>query len=135
MKKLTLLIIILIGFNSFAQDLTCADFKNGEFLVQGDELNDDSYIIIQKDGKLIEKDEDEEGDWTIMDIKYIDDCNYILTYNKISKDFEEVAENINSSGGIKFKVIEIKGNTLTYSTIWKNGSKNVEKTGKMIKLK
>ncbi len=133
MKKLLILILILSGLNSYAQELTCKDFMNGEFLIPADSLVPISYKILRSNSKQIEIGED--GIKTVINIKYIDDCNYILTYNSEENDYDELSEYINASGGVKVQVLEIKGDTLIYSGLVKNDSLNYEMTGKMIKLK
>ena len=133
MKKIIVFTIIICGFSSCAQDLTCADFKNGEFLIPADSLDAQSYKVTRKNGRQIEL--DEKGDEILIDIKYKDDCNYILTYNEESKNLDELARYINASGGIKVEVLEIEGDTLTYSGVIENDSLRYEMPGKLVKLK
>ncbi|EHQ02132.1 hypothetical protein [Gillisia limnaea] len=131
MKKLLLLLSILTSFSSCAQELTCADFKEGEFLIPADSLNPESYKISRKNGTQLEL--DENGDEIKINIKYKDDCNYILTYQE-SQNLDDLANYINNSGGIHIKVLEIKGDTLTYSGLIKNDTLSYEMPGKLIKL-
>ena len=105
---------------------------NGEFKIPKDSLVKKSYKIIKLNGKQTEIDED--GNKTVIDIKYIDNCNYVMTYNLKENDFDELSEYINASGGIKIQVQEIKGDTLIYSALIKNDSINFETKGKIIKL-
>ena len=131
MKKLLVLLLISTSFSSCGQELTCADFKEGEFLIPADSLNPESYKISRKNGKQIEL--DQNGDEIKIDIKYKDDCNYTLTYQE-SQNLDELAKYINKSGGIHIKVLEIKGDTLTYSGLIENDTLSYEMPGKLIKL-
>ena len=133
MKKILVSALLICGFSSCAQELTCADFKTGEFLIPADSLNAQSFKVIRKDGQQIEF--DEKGDETLVDIQYKDDCNYILTYNENSKNLDELAKYINASGGIKVEVLKIEGDTLTYSGVIENDSLRYEMPGKLVKLK
>lgn len=132
MKKILFLLFSFTTFVSSAQDLTCADFKNGKFLIPGDSLNPETFIVTRNNGKQIEIDED--GNKIQIDIEYINDCNYILTYNPNSKNLDNIARYINASGGVKIKVTKIKGDTLSYIGVIKNDSIYYKMPGKIIKL-
>ena len=133
MKKILVSTLLICGFSSCAQELTCADFTNGEFLIPADSLDAQSYKVTRKNGRQIEL--DEKGNETLIDIKYKDDCNYILTYNEDSENLDEMARYINASGGIKVEVLEIKGDTLFYSGLIENDSLRYEMPGRLVKLK
>lgn len=132
MKKLLFLLSALTTFISNAQDLTCADFKNGKFLIPADSLVSESYVVTRDNGKQIEI--DENGNKIQIDIKYIDNCNYILTYNPNSQNLDDLARYINASGGVRIKVKKIKGDTLSYIGVIKNDSIYYEMPGKLIKI-
>lgn len=132
MKKLLTLFILLFGLNAIAQKLTCADFKNGEFLIPGDSLNQETYKVTRSNGKQIEV--DKSGDKILADIVYINDCRYILTYDSNSSGYDEISQYINDSGGLRIEVLEIKGDTLFYNGVIKNDSIRYEMPGKIIKL-
>lgn len=133
MEKNLVIALLICGFSSCAQELSCADFKNGEFLIPADSLNAESYKVTRKDGRQIEL--DEKGDEILVDIEYKDDCNYILTYNENSKNLDELARYISASGGIRVEVLQIEGDTLTYSGVIENDSLRYEMPGKLVKLK
>ena len=132
MKK-SILLLDLVGFNSCAQSLTCDDFKNGSFLIPADSLVAKSYKIERRSGQQIEF--DEKGNKSIIDIKYIDDCNYILTINPNSPKKLKSERLINEAGGINVKVTEIKGDTLFYIGRLENDTLQFEQPGRIIKLK
>ena len=133
MKKIIFLLLITIGLTSCGQDLKCADFKEGEFLIPGDSIYPISSNIIRKDGRQVEW--GKVGDSTHAIIKYLDDCNWILTYDTELNVLDELEILINNSGGVKVEVLEIKGDTLFYNSILKNDTLLFEQPGTIIKLK
>ncbi|EIJ40862.1 hypothetical protein JoomaDRAFT_3937 [Galbibacter orientalis DSM 19592] len=133
MNKLILHLLMIIGLSSCGQDLKCSDFKNGKFLIPGDSIYPISSIIIRKDGRQVEW--EKVGDSTHAIIKYLDDCNWILTYDTELNELDELEQLINDSGGVKVEVLEIKGDTLFYNGIFKNDTLLFEQPGTIIKLK
>ncbi|MDT0622036.1 hypothetical protein [Croceitalea vernalis] len=133
MKKLLILLFLGIGLSSCGQDLKCADFKNGTFLIPGDSIYPISSNIIRKNGRQVEW--EKEGDSTHAVIKYLDDCNWVLTYDTELNVLDELEQLINDSGGVKVEVLEIKGDTLFYNGILKNDTLRFEQPGTIIKLK
>lgn len=133
MKKLLILLVFCIGLSSCGQDLKCADFKNGTFLIPGDSIYPISSNIIRKNGRQIEW--EKEGDSTHAVIKYLDDCNWILTYDTELNVLDELEKLINNSGGVRVEVLKIKGDTLFYNGILKNDTLLFEQPGTIIKLK
>jgi hypothetical protein len=133
MKKLLILLVLCFGLCSCGQDLKCADFKNGTFLIPGDSIYPISSNIIRKNGRQVEW--EKEGDSTHAVIKYLDDCNWILTYDTELNVLDELEKLINNSGGVRVEVLEIKGDTLFYNGILKNDTLFFEQPGTIIKLK
>lgn len=132
MKKIFLIVITFTGLYSCGQNLTCADFKNGKFLVPADSIIPKSYIIERNDGMQTEL--DENGNKSFVNIKYLDDCNYILTYDEQLNELDETAKLINDSGGMQVKVIEIVGDTLIYNGLLVNDTLRFEQPGRIIKI-
>lgn len=133
MKKLILLFLIFTGLGSYGQNLKCSDFKNGTFFIPGDSIYPKSSTLIRKDGKQLEW--NETGDSIYAEIKYLDDCNYILTYNTELNELGELEKFINDCGGVNIRVLEIKGDTLFYNGILQNDTLRFEQPGRIIKLK
>ena len=133
MKKLLTLLILTSGLNSCGQDLKCSDFKSGTFLIPGDSIYPISSNIIRKKGRPVEW--EKAGDSTHAIIKYLDDCNWILTYDTELNELDELEQLINASGGVKVEVMEIKGDTLFYNGVLKNDTLLFEQPGTIIKLK
>ncbi|MGB5395483.1 MAG: hypothetical protein WBN16_14625 [Lutimonas sp.] len=117
----------------FSQNLTCADFHNGTFLIPADSLISESYTVVRKENQQIEY--DKQGLKSLVDIEFIDDCNYIMKANPKLEKFDAMAKYINDSGGVKVSVLEIRNDTLFYTGLLENDSIRYEQPGVMIKLK
>lgn len=129
MKKIILLSILIIGFNSYSQELTCKDFKNGTFIVPKDEMIPTSFKIIRNGNSQIEfvmnpdeVDEPELKEKSYEIIEWIDDCTYKLKYDESKMKLTESKQFINDNGGIMTEMIKIEGKCFFYkSTLTVNG--------------
>ncbi|MEJ6791503.1 MAG: hypothetical protein QNK89_01870 [Lacinutrix sp.] len=133
MNKFLIICTLFFTFNSFSQNLNCEDFKEGEFLIPADRYNPTSFKVIRSNNQQIEI--KENGEELLIDIKYTDKCNYILTSNPNSDLHDEIAQIINDKGGVKVEMIEIIGDKLFYNSYIKLDDKNFSIPGKLIKLK
>lgn len=133
MNKILFICTLLFTFNSFAQNLNCDDFKEGEFLIPADHYNPTPFKVVRQGNQQIEV--KENGEELLIDIKYTDKCNYILTSNPNSDLHDETAQMINDNGGVKVEMIEIKGDTLFYNSYIEIDNKTFTIPGKLIKLK
>lgn len=112
---------------------TCADFKNGTFLIPGDSIYPVTSKIIRENGRQIEWEKPEDSTHAL--VKYLDDCNWILTYDTQLNELDELELLINDAGGVTIEVLKIKGDTLFYNGILKNDTLLFEQPGRIIKLK
>ncbi len=85
--KILCLIILLISLNSHAQQLSCVDFKEGQFYVPADEETLLSYDIIRNGTEQIEIVEDPNNllgsdfnKTAYVKIEWLDACTLRLTY-------------------------------------------------------
>ncbi|QSS96665.1 hypothetical protein [Psychroflexus sp. ALD_RP9] len=131
--KIILTIIILIGINSNAQELTCADFKEGRFYIPETETesentteieNDDNdaeiekYIVIRKGNTQTEWTNgigNGKPDYEI--IEWIDDCTYRLTYDDSKYELDAEKKWVNDNNGIVVSKTKIVDNCLMYEAI------------------
>ncbi len=106
MKKLIYLIILLYSLSSQAQKKDCLDFRTGEF----------EYVNFDRPEKIIRKDslqiETNPFDNIIIksSIKWISDCEYIMTYKEILNHPKDVSSDIGKK--IYCEIIEINGSRL-----------------------
>jgi len=147
-----ILLIILSTLNSFGQELTCADFKTGEFYIPTDNeketeflvyKNDDlvqelsqptdsieNYIVIRNEKTQIEwKNAIDFGEPTYENIEWLDDCSYRLTYDAEKNKNPEEENWINDNDGLIIEKTQIVGRCMEYSATLKlpDGIKVVQK--------
>ena len=134
--KLLLLTIILIGFNSCAQDLTCVDFRTGKFYIPAsDEMK--NYTVVSSDSikKVVNEEQPKFMNYTIIrekntqiewaeglnigipdyeKIEWISDCSYRLTYDALKTELDDRQKWINENNGIIVSKIKIEGRCMLY---------------------
>ncbi len=125
-KYSSILILLLFVFTSCAQEVTCVDFKNGEFYVPADEETPFSYKIIRSGNKQIEVLQDPEnkiGDdfnkKAFEIIEWIDDCTYRLKYDESKMNLTKNQQFINDNNGILTELIKIEGTCFYYKSTLK----------------
>ncbi|TBV25152.1 hypothetical protein DMZ43_12635 [Meridianimaribacter sp. CL38] len=110
MKKIGFLFIVFLSINSFSQNLTCKDFKEGTFFVPSDSETLVSYKIIRNGNSQVEIVTDPEFEQTIyVIIEWIDDCSYRSFYDTEKMTLNDYQKFINENGGILTELKEIKG--------------------------
>ncbi len=150
--KLLLIVLILIGLNSSAQELTCADFKIGQFyipetkelakytVVENDSISEfayipDSsikkYIVIREKNVQIEwKNGIGNGNPEYEIIEWIDDCTYRLTYDASKFELSEDKKWINNNNGIVVSKRKIEKKCLFYTaTMTTNEGEKISQDG------
>tara|TARA_R110001606_G_scaffold325362_1_gene472051 strand:- start:312 stop:791 length:480 start_codon:yes stop_codon:yes gene_type:complete len=141
MKKSTILYltILLIGIKMNAQELTCADFKTGKFIIPtSEELK--KYTVTTKDSIMefnSEKDSTvkkwlvirkgktqtewkngiENGNPTYEIIEWIDDCTYRLTFDSSKGEMDEMTKYVNENNGIVVSKTKIEGKCMYYTAV------------------
>ncbi len=110
--------------------LTCLDFAKGEFnnINANESLNS---RIIRKGEKQMEI---TNGVESYKKIQWLNDCNYVLYFDKKEAKTDKFKKFINKSGGINVTVVSIVRDTLFYKTSYHDGQKEVIGQGKMLKI-
>ena len=133
MKNIIVVLTLFSSINLCAQDLNCKDFKEGLFVVLADSIYSESSKYSRKKSKQIEW--GEKGDSIYVNVKYLDDCNWVLTYDSDLNKLDELEEFINASGGMYLETKEIRGDTLFYNGILKNDTLPFSQPGAILKMK
>ncbi|TYP71561.1 hypothetical protein [Aquimarina intermedia] len=132
-------IILLVGININAQELTCADFRTGTFYIPtSDEMkkytitsNDsiskistprditiNKYIVIREENSQIEWIKGVDiGNPEYEILEWIDDCTYRLTYDESKGALSEEKKWINENNGIVITKSRIDGKCMFYDAI------------------
>jgi hypothetical protein len=115
-----------------AQELSCADFKEGAFSIEG-YVNGTTikYDIIRYPD--FQEEHFENMDPIKVNIKWIDDCSYILTADPARAQYDDIAREINDSGGIRVSLLEIKDNCFLFKSIANFDGEDVRLDGKICK--
>jgi len=158
MKKTTILIAIflLIGLKINAQELTCADFKIGQFYIPTDDemkkytvISNDSikemtaerdltvskYIVVRAKNTQVEwKNGIGNGNPEYEIIEWIDDCTYRLTYDALKTELDQDQKWINDNKGIVVSKTKIENNCLFYTaTMTTNEGQKISQDGTICK--
>ena len=132
MKKILQLAFILVlssvSIKSFSQKTDCQKFKNGTFEFIGKDSTVE-YIIIRK-GDLQKEQVFGEKTYYTFNVKWIDDCTYVLT---MTKKTSKILSDIPSDMAITVHIISTTGDSYIQNSS-SNYSKDILK-GKMRKIK
>lgn len=128
MKNIILCFVIFISLVSFKNesDLKCEDFHIGKFELVNKSDNR-KYILERKQNSQSEetfdlKTGEKIDSKRVYNLKWINDCEYILLIDTLKSKFDEVDIYINSNGGLKCKIVKIKNNSATITTTFENNS-------------
>lgn len=154
MKKTIILIAIflLIGLKITAQELTCEDFKIGQFFIPTDDemkkytvISNDSikemtaerdltvnkYIVVRAKNTQVEwKNGIGNGNPEYEIIEWIDDCTYRLTYDSSKSELDEGKKWVNDNNGIVVSKTKIQNRCLYYTaTMTTNDGQKISQDG------
>ncbi|MEH6657048.1 hypothetical protein [Leeuwenhoekiella marinoflava] len=154
MKKAFILIpiVFLIVMKINAQDLTCADFKTGTFYIptssemknytitSNDSISKIStprdstinrYIVIRENTSQIEWNNGiGNGIPTYVNIEWIDDCTYRLTYDTSKGSINQRTKWANENNGIVVSKTKIEGKCMFYeATMTTNDGRKISQEG------
>lgn len=127
MKNIILCFILLsfLGFKS-ENDLKCEDFHIGKFKLIN-KTDNRKYIL--KREKTFQSEETFDlktgkkiGDKRFYNLKWMNDCEYILLIDTLKSKFDEDDIYINSNGGLRCRIAEIKSNSATIITSFEDNS-------------
>lgn len=150
------LVIVLFTFSLSAQNLTCLDFKTGQFYIPNTE-EISNYTITSSDGvstfkhqtdsttkqHIVIREELTQVEWkngigkgnpTYEIIEWIDDCTYRLTYNTQKLRLNKSQKWINQNNGIIVFTTKIENNCLFYTaTMTTKNGENISQNGTICK--
>ena len=120
--------------NSCAQNLTCADFKEGTFIVPGEVKEDIPYKIVRNGNfqtEIVSDPEYKQTSYILLD--WIDDCSYKSTYDVTKMELTDYQKFINKNGGILTELIKIDGKCFYFKSTLKADGKTERIDGKLCK--
>ena len=126
MRKLVLLVFSVFYISAFAQETTCSDYKIGTFKYNNPLYKD--WIIKRTAEEQIETNT-ATGLVIHNDVKWLSDCEFILTCQKVSQP------QFNSAKGKMFRVVITETTSNGYTCIsMKNDIQTEDLTLKMIRV-
>ncbi|MCK0125770.1 hypothetical protein MWU76_15370 [Gelidibacter sp. F2691] len=107
---------MFVGLSASAQELTCADFREGSFYVPADDETLLSYTITRTGTQHIETVEDPNNllgadfnKTAYAIIEWIDACTYRLTYDGKQMALSDYQKDINQKNGFLVSLETIEG--------------------------
>lgn len=131
--KFSILTIFIIGLNSCTQDLTCADFKTGEFYIPSEKNDVKKWIVVRESVTQTEWINGiGSGNPEYEILEWIDDCTYRLTYDENKMELDEQKNWINANNGIVVEKVRINGKCMeNKATMTTNDGEKIEQNGKI----
>ncbi|MGM5470453.1 hypothetical protein ACS386_09255 [Flavobacteriaceae bacterium LMO-SS05] len=143
MRNTILIIFGLIGINTFGQELSCNDFKNGIFKTIIEEPMRIEIQLVREGDSQIEKIVNAPQELIDMGyptdkknygtIQWIDDCSYILIYDETNTELTESQKLVNNGGGLLTEFVKIEGKCFYYKSSIKNDPNGLVVEGKYCK--
>lgn len=108
-------VLFFYGTHTQAQKPKCKKFKTGTFIIPATDKIPESTLKRSKTSQLetISKD-----DFMVLDIEWIDDCNYVLKMNQEKtpvKRLTEIEKAIDDEGGLRIKMLRTVKDTMYFS--------------------
>ncbi|OUR99032.1 hypothetical protein A9Q86_13270 [Flavobacteriales bacterium 33_180_T64] len=111
---ISLILLVFVCITSNGQDLKCKKFKTGTFVIPGNENIPTSTL---KRSKTSQFESITKEDFMVLDIEWIDDCNYILKIN-IEKTpvrrITNIEKEIDKAGGLRIEMLRTANDTLFF---------------------
>ena len=92
MRSIFAVVIFLLAGTTFTygqalSNIECQSYKNGTFVTEGGLFNG-RYAIKRRGNKQVEV--DQNGSKFVFDVRWVDECSYVLKLRKISKNPMEI---------------------------------------------
>ncbi|WP_040282053.1 hypothetical protein [Psychroserpens damuponensis] len=112
-KLVSIVVLVLLSATSFGQELKCKKFKTGTFVIPGDSRVPQSKLIRNKTTQIESL---STHDVVELDIKWVDDCNYILKLSATTPEnkISEVEKMIDREGGLRIEMLRTAKDTMFF---------------------
>lgn len=107
-------VLFVIGTSAFAQKPKCKKFKTGTFVIPATETIPMSTLKRSKTSQIesISKD-----DFMVLDIEWIDDCNYVLKLDQKKtpeRRVTDIEKAIDAEGGLRIEMLKTAKDTVFF---------------------
>ncbi len=125
----------MCSLHGFSQKLQCTDFKEGTFSIPGEKGEPNALEVIRESNTQMEfKGGIEESEPQFVNLEWIDDCTYRMTYEEADAETDEQKRFINDNNGIVVEKIKIEGRCMIYkATLTKLDGEVITQEGKICK--
>ncbi len=106
---------------SCEKKMSCTDFKTGTFLIANDSTFANAQKVIRTEN--LQQQISPKGDTLFAKVKWLNDCSYILTFDKSKMHLNSFQINVNSKGGILVEYGQPTGNVMPYLAVIKGKTK------------
>ncbi len=117
----TLIFSTTLFFASCEKKIGCTDFKTGKYLISNDTIFDSSAALFKTE--KTQQQINAKGDTLFAKVKWLNDCSYILTFDKSKMMLSPFQINVNNRGGILVEFGIPEGNIMPYTSILKGETK------------
>ena len=139
-----LLLILLFGYTSYSQEVTCKDFKKGTFILTSDQLPELEWTIKRTKRKqkefltkfpkgVDESKYDQRG--TYGKLIWIGLCEYKLIYTQKREALSEFQLSVNENGGVTTTLLTAKGKCFRYASSFTANGLSLKGSGEICKVK
>lgn len=126
LKNLLFQSFLLFSAFSFSQELTCTDFRIGDFYYQNSKK-----VIVHRTEKLQIERYEETGEELHSYIDWISDCEYVLTFKKfLDSDKKSIKKKGFLGKDLNVKIIKTEETKMTYYSVFEG----IELKDEMIKI-
>jgi len=123
MKKtiLSLAIVMTAVLTSCEKKMNCTDFKTGTYLISKDTLFKNASRLIKTE--TTQQQISSKGDTLFAKVEWLNDCSYILTFDKSKMMLTPFHLNINTRGGFLVEFGQPTGAIMPYVSVIKGETK------------
>ncbi|MCD2259380.1 hypothetical protein [Psychroserpens luteolus] len=113
-QHISLALLLFICVMSYGQELKCKEFKTGTFIIPATDVVPVSTL---KRSETSQFESISKDDFMVLDIEWIDDCNYILKTNvekTPAKRITDIDKAIDKNGGLRVEMLRTVNDTLFF---------------------
>lgn len=112
-QVIVVIVMAFVGVTAYGQELKCKKFKTGTFIIPGNERVPESKL---KRSKTIQIESISETKSMVLDIEWIDDCNYVLkrSADNLDEEISELEKKIDAEGGLRIQMLKTVKDTMYF---------------------
>ena len=135
MKKIFFAVatIATVLFISCEKKINCTDFKTGNYLISNDTIFDNAPVLFKTE--TTQQQISSKGDTLFAKVQWLNDCSYLLTFDKRKMLLNTFQINVNTRGGILVEFGIPEGDIMPYTSVLKGETKTETFQGFLKKIK